>query len=869
MELLEREPYLSDLTGWLHAALEHGGCIALLEGEAGTGKTALLQQFAKEQHDVRVLWGACDALFTPRPLAPLHDIAQQTQGALLATLNSAAGANTIFTAALNELQKSKALVVFEDVHWADEATLDLLKFLGRRVHRTHSMLIVTYRADELGSQHPLRLVFGDLPVANTRRMVLASLSEAAVERLASRAGRPAAGLYGITAGNPFFVTEVLAAPAEAVPITVRDAVLARAGKLSTGARDLAELICVVPGRTESWLLAQAAGPDESAIDGCLRIGVVRHDDGSMAFRHELARLALEGSLTRSQRQHLHKKVLEVLAGRAECSAARVVHHADGAGDGLRVLHYAPLAAKEAAAVGAHRGATTHYEAALSYAHDLPPAQRARLHQQLAYECYLTGDYARALEAQKSALEIWHAQRQRLQEGDTLRWLSRLSWLVGNVDAATHYCADAVAILEPLAPSPELAMVYCNRAALALEAHEADSAIESAQLAIDLGETCANEEILAEALNILGTMRLIIGDKSGWADLNRSLQLALAGGWQEHVANAYTNMGAMAVSRRQYEQAAGYLSAGLAYCKERDMDFAYILAYRARMKFEQGDWVGADEDLEEVLRDQCITPVTRIPALRTLAHVRVRRGDPDMNSPLQEARNLAGPVPTLQRAGMLCAVCAEVAWLADDPERVINEVRPVYERARGRCDPRLNGELAAWLWRAGALSQPPADIADPYALEISGDWRGAASAWRVLGCPYEYASLLAWHGTEAEQREALTILEHLGATPAAQSLRRRLRARGVRRIPRGARSSTRQNPFGLTRRQAEILVLLCEGLRNTTIAHRLFVSTKTVEHHISAILAKLSVGSRAEAVARSRQQTGTEPEIKSARTRQAH
>src|SRR5258708_11090432 len=168
---------------------------------------------------------------------------------------------------------------------------------------------------------------------------------------------------------------------------------------------------------------------------------------------------------------------------------------------------------------------------------------------------------------------------------------------------------------------------------------------------------------------------------------------------------------------------------------------------------------------------------------------------------------------------------------------------------------MNGELAVWLWRVKALDgQPPEDIAEPYALEICGDWRAAAGAWKSVGCPYEHASLLAWYGTEADQRQALASLEQLGARPAAQALRRQMRVQGVRRIPRGARTSTRGHPFGLTRREAEILALLAEGLRNATIARRLFVAPKTIEHHISAILAKLGVSSRAAAVALTRKKT---------------
>ncbi|HEX3845998.1 MAG TPA: LuxR C-terminal-related transcriptional regulator, partial [Steroidobacteraceae bacterium] len=520
----------------------------------------------------------------------------------------------------------------------------------------------------------------------------------------------------------------------------------------------------------------------------------------------------------------------------------------------------PRAALEAAAVGAHREAASHYRVALRYAGEVAPAERAGLQERLAYECYMTGKHEEALEAQRSALEVWRAEAERLKEGDALRWVSRLSWLLGRSDEAAGYSAEAVAALELLPPSPELAMAYCNRADLALEAHDAGTAIGSARQAIALAETWERYDILCEALNALGTMRLIIGDTAGWADINRSLELALANSLHEQAATSYTDLGAMAVSRRQYEHASGYLAAGTRYCEDRDLDFClpYILAYRARMKFEQGDWDGAGADVEAALQHPHTTPVTQIPALRTLAHLRVRRGDSDFDRPMETARTLAGPNPVLQRAGMLALVRAEAAWLAADLAGVVREIRPLYDLARRHRDPRMNGELAAWLWRAGALDRPPADIAEPYALEIAGDWRGAASAWRMLGCPYEHASLLAWHGGEAEQREALTVLEALGAHPAAQALRRRMRERGVRRIPRGSRRSTRQNPYGLTRREAQILALLSEGLRNTVIAKRLFLSTKTVEHHVSAVLAKLRVESRIEAAALTRAPAAGKP-----------
>jgi len=278
----------------------------------------------------------------------------------------------------------------------------------------------------------------------------------------------------------------------------------------------------------------------------------------------------------------------------------------------------------------------------------------------------------------------------------------------------------------------------------------------------------------------------------------------------------------------------------------------MLAYRARMRFEQGCWLAASEDIEAVLLHADGKPVTLIPALRTLGHLRIRRGDPDASSPLEKARALAGPEPELQRFGTLAAIAAEAAWLVDDWQRVVREVMPAYERVSRQPDPRMKGELAAWLWRANALEVVPSGIAEPYAMEISGKWQDAARAWQALGCPYEQAIVLGWHGGEPEQREALKIFERLGANPATEALRRRMRSHGIRGVPRGARSSTQKHPFGLTRREAQILELMRDGLRNAAIAKRLFVSPRTVDHHVSAILTKLDVSSRIEAIDVARQ-----------------
>ena len=850
-QLLERERCLLDLSEWLDAAAENSGIVALVAGEAGIGKTTLLQQFANQQRKVsRVLWGACDALFTPRPLAPLHDIARQVQKGLLTAIN-AGDRDAIFNATLDELECGPpALVVLEDMHWADDATLDLLKFLGRRIQRTHALLVVTYRDDEVGTRHPLRFVIGELPRAHVRRQRLSALSESAVAEMASRAGRSAAGLHSATGGNPFFITEVLATGTDAVPVTVRDAVLARALRLAPASREIAELVSLIPGKAEAWLLDETLHPDEAGIEGCLDIGMIRGADGSLAFRHELARRALEDSIPLPRQKELHAKVLAILSDRQGISSARLSHHADSARNGYEVLRHAPAAAAQAAAVGSHSEAASHYRVALRYADDLAPGDRARLHELLAYECYLTDQIGLAAEARQVALGVWRASGDRLREGDTLRWLSRLNWFLGRRAEADRYAAEAVEVLERLSPGAELAMAHSNCAQLAMLRGDVDAGVDWAQRAIQLAERGGFTEILSHALNNLGTTRLIAGDVAGQAELERSLSLALENRFQEHAGRAYTNLGTISVEHRRYDHAERYLQAGLAYCEEHDLDswHLYMLAWRARLRFELGEWNLASADAEQVLAHPRTSPISRIPALTILGNLRILRGDPDASAPLDHARELAERADELQRLAPLACALADAAWIDDDIARIPREVRSAYALTHASRDRWKKGKVVAWMWRAGALTSPPTEVAEPYTLEFSGNWRGAANAWHELRCPYEEAIVLAWYGDEPAQLKALGILEGLGATAAANSLRRKMRAKGMLKIPRGSRTTTRSHPQGLTKREVQVLELLAQGMRNSAIARRLFVSTKTVDHHVSAILTKLGVPSREAAVA---------------------
>jgi DNA-binding CsgD family transcriptional regulator len=855
MELLEREPALDALGGWLAEARAGRGRLVLVGGEAGVGKTTLIEAFAARHRPAsRVLRGACDPLTTPRPLGPLADVAAGLGGRLERLLADEAPREQLFAALLERLAGARVVtvLVIEDVHWADEATLDLLRFLARRLGAAPVLLVVTYRDDEVGPGHRLRLVAGDLASsAPVRRLRLAPLSRQAVAVLAGDGLDPDA-LYERTGGNPFFVTEVLAAGGEAIPATVVDAVLARAARLDRPARRVLEAAAVIAPPAEPWLLAEAAGVGPAAVDACVAAGMLQGQGGGVGFRHELARVAVEEALAPGRRAELHGRVLAALLARpgAAPDPARLAHHAEGAGDAAAVLQHAPAAARRAVALGAHREAAAQYGRALRVAGGLEPAALAGLLERHAYECYLTDQVDDAAGSWRRALGCWRALGDRRQEGDTLRWISRLAWLQGRQTEAERAGREAVALLEGLPPGPELAMAYSNLSQLGMLANDVEQAVTWGGRAIGLAERLGQTEILVHALNNVGTAELQAGRPSGRPTLERSLALAVANGLEEHVARAYTNLAAVALHQRDYERAARDGDTGVRYCAERDLDTwrLAMLADRARADFEQGRWTEATATVELLLGDPRTSPMSRVDALTVLGRVRARRGDPEVWPPLDEAQALAAGSGDLQWLGPLAAARGEAAWLAGSPAAARSEVEDALalaERAEGQG--WLAGELAFWLRRLGGPDRlPDAVAALPFALQLAGDLEAAAARWRALGCPYEAAAALADSDQEPQLRAALAELEGLGARPLRAQVARRLRELGVRGLTRGPRPATRANPARLTARELEVLALVGEGLRNADIARRLSLSTKTVDHHVSAILAKLGVPTRGAA-----------------------
>jgi DNA-binding CsgD family transcriptional regulator len=312
--------------------------------------------------------------------------------------------------------------------------------------------------------------------------------------------------------------------------------------------------------------------------------------------------------------------------------------------------------------------------------------------------------------------------------------------------------------------------------------------------------------------------------------------------------AWGNLAWAAVRHRDYPRAERYLGDGIEYASDPILDlwWLHLLGYRARAELDRGRWDDAVGTAALIIRNRKASPLPQMLALTVTGRARARRGDPDAWAPLDEALTMAGP--ELQRVDAVAAGRAEAAWLGGDPDRVLAETESVLALAE-RCGAAwVVGELTSWRRRAGAEPPPGLDVPEPYALELAGEHDEAAERWAALGCPYEAALARSGSGDASSQRRALDELLALGATAAATVVARDLRGRGATNLPRGPRPATRENPAQLTARELEVLALMADGLRNRDIAERLFVTSKTVSHHVSSILAKLGAATRGEAVA---------------------
>jgi DNA-binding CsgD family transcriptional regulator/Tfp pilus assembly protein PilF len=846
--LIERGVFLTSLEGLLGEALGGSGRLVFLGGEAGVGKTTLAAALAGTAAVPVVRRGCCDKITTAEALGPLVDALPEIAG----VLDSEAGWSRLrlFRHVRDVLSERPTLLVLEDVHWADEATLDVLRFVGRRLGEIRLMVLATFRAEEVGRDHPLTVVMGDLAaLPGVTRMQLPALTLTGVRQLLDDAGSAlgADEVYQRTGGNPFYVTEVLAAGSERVPATVRDAVLARVSRLSRTGREILAAAAVLGRRVEMDLLVEVSGQPLAAVDECLHRGVLVADSEAVSFRHELARLAVDQSLSPSLRAGVHTRALAQLTAWGSGDDRRLAHHAAGCGDRAAVLRHAPLAAARAARLGAHREAAGQFQLALRY-HDMPDRRRAILLDQLSYELYLTDQLENARASRLEALEIHEQEEDVLSVGMSQRWLSRLSWFLAQNADSERYAAAAVATLESLEPGRELAMAYSNLAQLRMLAADSTEAVRWGTKAIELARRLGDRDAETHALNNVGAALALAGNViEGRARLTQSLDLALADDRHEHAARAYTNLGFMGVAHRLLSDADRYLRAGIEYCTDRDLDpwRLYMSAWLARSLAEQGQYAAAEQYLADLMRYPHMSLVTQITVLAVAGALAARRGDG--TSALDEALPLAIQTGESQRLVLVAAARAEAAWIAGRISDMAADIDRAWPAAVAHPQPWELGELSWWRYLAGDHRQIRTPLARPFALMLAGEYRAAADEWRGLGCPLWSAYALSLSPETRDVQECLEILDGLDAPAVRRAVLRDRHARGLA-VPRGPRATSRANPSGLTAREIEVLGLLADGLSYAEVAGQLFLSEKTVGHHVSAVLRKVGEPTRSRAVA---------------------
>jgi DNA-binding CsgD family transcriptional regulator len=859
--LLEREQPRSRLESALNAARAGAGRIVSLEGEAGIGKTSLALQFvAAHRGDAQLFVGGCEQLNTPEPLGPLRDIERESKGRFRV---SATGQLATFAELLRLLTSGRdpGLLLIEDIHWADDATLDLFRYLGRRIRAMRTLVIATFRNDEGPSRSRLAALWADMPLECRERIELERLSPAAVATLAARGGHAAAQeIYSVTGGNPFHITEYLATDRSTVPHSVRDATLARTARLSSRARRALDCASLFPRQIDqASLRVLTEDAEDAGVEECMRAGMLSASGEVLAFRHELARRAIHEAMSPLRRRELHVAALELLKSRENVRAAELAHHAQQAGVARDLVLYSQRAADEADALGAHRESVAHLTRVLEHGSWLSNAERADVLQRQAEAGEQCGALAEAVAAIQEAIAARKRAGDIVGLGNALRISARLHWLCGQSEVAEELSADALEVLRDHSDTWQYAMALSGQSQLDMLAYRNDVAIVRANEAMSRAERLRRSDIYLHALT--NRTAAICSDNvaTGMAEILDALDETRRRGEPDLMPRLYSNLLYMMAYDRQYERFFEYAEEGINAAVSRDNAplEAYLRGSRALALLSLGRTQEAITEAEFVIYGPYPPGTGRFTAQVALARARIRAGVPE-DGVLDQARALPTAQRDIMRSAPLAIIDAEALWLGLPRPGARERLRAAFATSlRSQGQVWNVGECALWLALLGERpqlsEQTLAKLSAHYRLHLTtGAWREAAREWAALGCIYEQALALA-AGDETARREALALFDQAGAVPAAARLRRELRASGARAIPRGPIAKTRAGPAGLTGRQTEVFALLVKGLSNAQIAQRLSISPKTAEHHVSAIMARLGVTTRREAadVARDR------------------
>ena len=855
--LLEREEYLGELDRLLDAACTRSGSLVFLGGETGVGKSVLIREFvASVDPGVRVLIGSCGPSLSPSPLQPLREMAIASDWTPGHKVASGANRQDIFFDALADLSAhpKPTVIVIEDVHWADDSTLDFLRFLGRRVDAMPVLAIASHRNDDIRQLKPLKMVFGDLITTSAvRRLTISRLSFAAVAELAAGRTADIHGLYDRTQGNPFFVSEVLASDGE-IPESIKDGLLARISRLSAGARAILNLAAIRGAACERKLFG--ISDSHSLVDDieeCIDSGILNEERSRLVFRHELFREAILGDLSHVRRAELSGRLFHFLeVDPLDSDPSLLAELSVTAGYRDQVAHYATIAGDRALELRSYREASAQYRRALEHSASLPVADRSSLLHKLAESTFFCGRGQTGVDVLIDLIAVHQNDGDWVALAQHLAWLSGIRSEDGNLDDALQAIEQAVKLIKAQPEASIHAVIYQIYAhVLMLSGRD----LESISWGAEAHRIALNFDDLSTALRAQissGSAMLRVNEVAGVERLESAAVLARHHGHDVHYAHALGNLGDHFASTFRPLRARPYLELLIAATTECDLDCwrRFGQVYLGIVCFLTGDW-NESARLSPVMsyaEAGCIE--NQIAGMMTIARLRARRGDPDAWEILDRATQSLPLDASPFARGRLRLARAEVAWLAGDRETALLEATTGLAIACQAGDRSTARELAWYLDRSGANTVFPFALDYQQMFEQSGDWAAAADAWTALGCPYEAARALSEIPDSESLREALAIFDRLGARPMAVEVKRKLRGLGAS-VPRGPRIATRDDPLGLTSREAEVLQYVSLGWTNNEIADRLFLSPKTIERHLSSIFGKLDVRTRRDASARLR------------------
>jgi hypothetical protein len=735
--LLEREADLGRLDASWIAARRGRGAMVVVHGDPGAGKTSLIRTFVDtDLGDAAVLWGACDPLPTPRPLGPLHDVAHALDDASRAALDEAEQSHEIFAAVFEHIRRQPTVLVIDDLHWSDQGTVDLLRYLLRRIGSTRSMVVIGLRPDELSIDHPTRALLGDVArSSDATSITLRPLSREAIVELADGRTVDAARIEQLTGGNPFFVTAMLEHDGDELPASVRDAILARTTDLDPDAWEVVHLLACAPEAIADHLLAGLGIglPPLRALD---QAGLIRRGSRGVEFRHDLCRLAVASTIPPGGEVGLHQRMVIALEQTAAPDPSVLTHHAVGAGDPVRVLRYAPEAARIAARSGARRQSAALLQLALDRGALAPPQRQAELLEWLAEEYYLIDQLELAIASSDRAMEL----RQRVGDlaGVSVNHhaLSVYHWYNADRDVAERHAGDAITVFDgddvPVADVP-LGHGYAMQAFLAMHTGALDVATELISTASAIGARSGDHPLTVRTGLIDGICRMASGDPSGRQSVLSILEAPDAA-FDEIYSSGWSNLTALEIEQRRLTDAAAMLDVSLPLTVERELPICRVwqLGTRGRMRMMTGDWVQAAADADDVLSGPSAPLAQTWPRIvrGLVALRRTGDGNADLDAAWALATRYREPMRLLPAASAL----VEQAWLTGREDARVGACRRLLAAS---ARPGLEwsfGELATWLHRldpATDVSPAIGCAAEPYRLELTGDPAAAAARWAEL------------------------------------------------------------------------------------------------------------------------------------------